>query len=271
MEIVKFHNDEIKVFSENGKYYVALKPICDAIGLGWGSQTQSIKKHPVLSSVVKHIVTTGADGKQYDMLCIEFDYINGWLFKVNPAKLGGEVKGKVILYQRECYRVLAEHFKPAQSNIASQLPPFELPPFEAALEKTRRQIASLRIFCRDNNIDRETCKALAPAVFTGAPKLLDWCTRMQVMGLNELREITRLAFNLNLDEDGDIDPAELREYTNPSCWNLERAQNGTLVTSIPRDHKRGRPRKYLHPEVAARKARILASIHSQALPPAKED
>jgi hypothetical protein len=266
MEIVKFHNDEIKVFSKNCKYYVALKPICDAIGLGWGSQTQSIKKHPVLSSVLTHIVTTGADGKQYDMLCIELDYINGWLFKVNPAKLGGEVKGKVILYQRECYRVLAEHFKPAQSKIASQLPPFE-----AALEKTRRQIASLRIFCRDNNIDRKTCKALAPAVFTGAPKLLDWCARMQVMGLDELLEITRLAFNLNLDEDGDIDPAELREYTNPSCWNLERAQNGTLVTSIPRDHKRSRPRKYLHPEVAARKARILASIHSQALPPAKED
>lgn len=181
MEIVKFHNDEIKVFSENGKYYVALKPICDAIGLGWGSQTQSIKKHPVLSSVVKHIVTTGADGKQYDMLCIEFDYINGWLFKVNPAKLGGEVKGKVILYQRECYRVLAEHFKPAQSNIASQLPPSSCPPSRPRLRRRAVRLPACAFSAATTTSTARRARPSPPqssparqSCWTGAPGCRSW-------------------------------------------------------------------------------------------------
>jgi hypothetical protein len=94
----------------------------------WDSQRQKIQQDEVLNSVAVQITVVANDGKQREMTCLPLDYLNGWLFKLNPSKVAPEVKGRVIAYQRECYKVLAQHFQ------GQQQPRIPLTKEELALE-----------------------------------------------------------------------------------------------------------------------------------------
>jgi hypothetical protein len=45
------------------------------------------------------------------MTCLPLDYLSGWLFGINATRVKPEVRDRLIRYQRECYRVLAEAFQ----------------------------------------------------------------------------------------------------------------------------------------------------------------
>jgi len=44
------------------------------------------------------------------MLCIPVNELNGWLFSINPEKVGVEIKDAVILYQKECCFALHDYW-----------------------------------------------------------------------------------------------------------------------------------------------------------------
>ena len=48
-KIVKFNNQHIPVYFVGDKPFVAMKPICENIGLNWDAQRQRIKRNHVLS------------------------------------------------------------------------------------------------------------------------------------------------------------------------------------------------------------------------------
>ena len=45
------------------------------------------------------------------MVCLPLDYISGFLFGLNADRVKPELRDRVIRYQRECYKVLAEAFQ----------------------------------------------------------------------------------------------------------------------------------------------------------------
>lgn len=45
------------------------------------------------------------------MLCLPLDFLSGFLFGINANRVREEFRERVIRYQRECYKVLAEAFK----------------------------------------------------------------------------------------------------------------------------------------------------------------
>ena len=83
---VAFHDAQVVCVMHDGKPFVALRPLCDALEIAWEAQFRAIKKDPVLTSVVDELSTTGADGKRYSMLCLPLDYLNGWLFKIDAGR-----------------------------------------------------------------------------------------------------------------------------------------------------------------------------------------
>lgn len=147
-ELIKFDSASIEVAVIDGKPCVALRPICDALGLHWGRQFESLKSDPVLSSVVREMRTTGADGKQYDMLCLPLDYLNGWLFKINANRYKGDRRALIIRYQKECYRVLARHFLGTAAPTpapAAPVVPASMDALREAIERAARgETAALR-------------------------------------------------------------------------------------------------------------------------------
>ena len=115
--------DIYAINDDNGQTLVPIRPICEAIGVSLQGQSEKIYDDEILSSVVKHNLTTGADGKQYEMLCLPLEYVYGWIFTINPKKVNTQAKDSVVRYKRECYDVLYRHFfnraqRQAESNQA---------------------------------------------------------------------------------------------------------------------------------------------------------
>lgn len=110
IQTVNFHNQTLITLEKDGNHYVAMKPICENIGLDWASQFTRIKRDEVLNSVIVMITTTGADRKIYKMLCLPIQYLNGWLFGVDTNRVKAEIKETLITYKKECYQALFDYW-----------------------------------------------------------------------------------------------------------------------------------------------------------------
>jgi len=54
---------------------------------------------------------TGADGKKREMLCLELEYLPGWLFGISPSRVKSEIAPKLVRYREECFKVLWRAFQ----------------------------------------------------------------------------------------------------------------------------------------------------------------
>ncbi|QTA84859.1 phage antirepressor N-terminal domain-containing protein [Desulfonema magnum] len=109
---VDFHGHTLVTVLHNNAEYVAMKPVCEGMGLDWEAQRQLIERDPVLNSTACIIQVVAGDGKQRDMLCLPLIYLNGWLFKINAARYREDDPRRdiIIQYQRECYSVLYNYW-----------------------------------------------------------------------------------------------------------------------------------------------------------------
>ncbi|MHA3083730.1 phage antirepressor N-terminal domain-containing protein [Acinetobacter sp. ANC 5383] len=111
-QVVKFNNQDVPVFFHNNKPYVAMRPICENIGLDWASQYSRIKRDEVLNSTVVIITTVAQDKKSREVVALPIGYLNGWLFGIDTNRVKPEIKPTLIKYKLECYDVLYNHFMP---------------------------------------------------------------------------------------------------------------------------------------------------------------
>lgn len=95
---------------EDGEKRVAIKPICEALGVDPESQRKKILADEILGSVTVLSTATGSDKKEYKMTTIPFKYVFGWLFSINPKNVAPGARENIIRYKMECYDALYDHF-----------------------------------------------------------------------------------------------------------------------------------------------------------------
>jgi hypothetical protein len=61
------------------------------------------------------IMTTGKDGKSYNMICLPLKKLFGWLMTISPNKVKPELRDTVIMYQNECDDVLWDYWTKGQA------------------------------------------------------------------------------------------------------------------------------------------------------------
>lgn len=104
-KFLEFNGKTIYFLAVDGTYWIAIKPICEAIGVNYERQRQNLKGHPIYRELPAIQQVVAADNKARRMLCLKERYIYGWLLNIrsdNPD---------LIHYQRECHDVLWEHFR----------------------------------------------------------------------------------------------------------------------------------------------------------------
>jgi len=111
-KIVKFNNQQLPIYFQDGQPYVAMKPICENIGLQWEAQFKRIKRNHILNSTMSIMDIVAQDGKNREVVCLPLGFLNGWLLGVDANKVKPEIKDTLIKYQLECYDVLYKHFMP---------------------------------------------------------------------------------------------------------------------------------------------------------------
>lgn len=98
------------VVNETHHVFVPIKPICQALGIDDAAQRQRIKRHHILAPVEVTVTSTGADGKNYEMVCLPLEFVYGWLFTIDANLVAKDRQESVAKYQLECYEALYRHF-----------------------------------------------------------------------------------------------------------------------------------------------------------------
>lgn len=122
--VVPFYGDSIITLGAEGNHYVALRPICAALGIDAKNQREKIQSDERWGDITLPCQTPG--GVQ-EMLCLPLKKLNGWLFSINPNKVRSDLKEKVIQYQEECFEVLFRYWQgEAVSRQAKPQTPYDL-------------------------------------------------------------------------------------------------------------------------------------------------
>lgn len=120
---INFRADTLFAVERDDGVFVAVKPICDALGLTWQGQLQRLKDDPILSEGITTIVMPSPGGAQ-EQTCLKLEYVNGWLLKVDSRRVKDEeTRQRLLTYQRECHLVLFEHFYGKRVAAASRALP----------------------------------------------------------------------------------------------------------------------------------------------------
>lgn len=114
-QTISFNGQSLTAINQNQTIYVAMKPICENIGLDWEAQRQKIKRNHILNSVAFMLKATAKDGKSYETMCLPLGFLSGWLMSVEVNRVNPEIRDTLIQYQLKCYDVLHQHFMPHQA------------------------------------------------------------------------------------------------------------------------------------------------------------
>jgi hypothetical protein len=112
---VQFHGDELQAVRKGEKVFVVVKRVCEALDISHDAQARRLSDPERCPwAVTTTTVATGADGKAYAMLCVDLDSMPMWLATIDVSRARPDARPKLIEYQKECARVLRDHFfKPA--------------------------------------------------------------------------------------------------------------------------------------------------------------
>ena len=113
-QTISFNGQSLAAINQNQTIYVAMKPICENIGLDWEAQRQKIQRNHILNSVACMLKATAKDGKNYETMCLPLGFLSGWLMSVEVNRVKPEIRDMLIQYQLKCYDVLHQHFMPNQ-------------------------------------------------------------------------------------------------------------------------------------------------------------
>ena len=120
--IVEFYGQSlITARSDEGVEYVAMKPLCENLGLDWMAQRKRIVRDEVLQGgMVMMDTPTGkyGNGGIQQMVFLPVELLNGWLFGIETSRLQDPaVKEKIIVYKKECFKVLHNYWLRAPLKI----------------------------------------------------------------------------------------------------------------------------------------------------------
>ena len=92
----------------DGKPMVALKPMCEALGIDVDGQRRKLKNKTW--AVTELISATGADGKTYQMVMIDRRTMTGWLFTIDENRVAESARDALRAFQTEAADALDAYF-----------------------------------------------------------------------------------------------------------------------------------------------------------------
>lgn len=108
-KFLEFNGRRIAVLLADGTWWVAVKPICEALGIKYEAQFERLQSHKILGQLFRKQGMVAADNRLREMVCLPEKFIYGWLFSINSDN------AQLLEFQRECYEVLYNHFHGAMT------------------------------------------------------------------------------------------------------------------------------------------------------------
>ena len=133
-QTVDFYGDQVLAAqTADETVWVAIRPICDALGLTWSSQFMRIKRDPVLAPAQGVLIMRTPGGEQR-LVALPLKLLPGWLFGIQANRVKSELREKILRYQQDCYEVLWRAFQGDVMPQPAPAPPADLSGAELAVE-----------------------------------------------------------------------------------------------------------------------------------------
>ena len=75
--IANINGITLQVVQNEREQLVAVKPVCEILGVDFSAQRAKLKEHPVYGSAMVLSTTVGADGKEREMVCLPLRFFPG--------------------------------------------------------------------------------------------------------------------------------------------------------------------------------------------------
>ena len=108
---VPFQSDRLQAVRDGEAVWVVVRRVCEALGIDPEAQRQRLtdpEMSPWATTCLRQAVA--ADGKSREIFAVDLDSLPMWLATISPKRVRPEARNKLIAYQRECARVLRDHF-----------------------------------------------------------------------------------------------------------------------------------------------------------------
>lgn len=112
-KFLEFNGKYIVFLNVDGNYWIALKPICEALEIEYTRSFKNAKKDPILGPVLAvQPMQVSKNGKSQvrNVTCIPEEFIYGWIFSLRSDS------DELTEYKRTCYQLLYNHFHGTITN-----------------------------------------------------------------------------------------------------------------------------------------------------------
>lgn len=119
---VPFHGDTIEAIPGGpGEAWVLVRPVCDALGIDADSQRKKLLTKAWACTAMNTVQLSG-DIQRREVFCLHLDSLPMWLATIEPSRVAPHVRPKLERYQKECARVLRDHFFGKRAELAKPVP-----------------------------------------------------------------------------------------------------------------------------------------------------
>jgi hypothetical protein len=101
---LQFNGKNVYFTAKDGSWYVAIKPICEALGVQYEHQRILLKKDKTWAQLPCEHMVVAADGKVRKMVCLPEFFIYGWIFSIQSQS------EDLAQYKMKCYELLYNYF-----------------------------------------------------------------------------------------------------------------------------------------------------------------
>jgi hypothetical protein len=112
-KFLEFNGKSIHFLAADGAFWIAIKPICEALGVDYSNEIKKIDESDFLTEYSSEHTIVSADGIPQKMLCLPEWIIFGWLFKIES-----DVPG-LLDFKMECFDVLNNN--PTAQSLAAKI------------------------------------------------------------------------------------------------------------------------------------------------------
>jgi len=106
-KFLQFNGKTIYFQNYDGQFWIAIKPLCEALNIDYYRSFKNAKNDPILGPALSNqTIQVFQNGffQGRKMTCIPEKYIYGWIFSLQSQSI------ELIEYKKECYNLLYNYF-----------------------------------------------------------------------------------------------------------------------------------------------------------------